>query len=659
MQSNDLIASDVPQILVEPILNLYKAGTSPQTISQSFNLSLDAVVTFLSKQQSDPALNFFQALERKSKDFRCSVSSRLMVNPVVASDGKIYDSKALNDWLKTSKVSPVTGEPLSKTKFFPLLDLKERVKEFAKSALFQIEPVLRLNLEEEAPLIFTAECIALLLSDEENLATSLQRLSNLETPKQKLLIDHLVKLIEPASQSRLLIELASLETFHASATQLFTSLLEQREVDQLLDEEFNCLIGMISRPEPSCDLLKLAFKASMFSNKEQLFRLQEVLRSVCTAENLEFTKLKLRNAELSVHAKDLEAAKAIIGEIKQDPMNRKSLLEFYDRVGWWSEKKAYLSSLFNSSLASLVTEDASDSLLTCLDSLLELSACNLVQPDVSNFKIKRLRRVGKKQQADLTPDRIYSYVIDTNNLHWVEIHTSTRGTAQVPGITFKYWCTWVELPNCNLLVGGGSADQAFSRATQEVFEIDVETFEVTQKPQMLFARWAHGCLLYEGEVYMISGMDGSSKHIREVERYNLLTETWEALALIPNEVRCINPYRVDDNIYVLGGYNNATYQDSVQEYNITTDTWTLLSLKLTATGYLLPCFQLSLESTDIFFHQNSCVYKFDTEEKTITNVKSIEIPSQHYQGPSYYFEGNLFLAFNSGEVVIAPVGEIE
>lgn len=662
MLSNELIASDVPQILVEPILNLYKAGTSPQTISQSFNLSLDAVITFLSKQQSDPALNFLQTLESKSKDFRCSVSSRLMIDPVVASDGKVYDSKALQDWLKTSKVSPATGEVLSSSKPFPLIDLKERIKEFAKFSLSQLEPILRLNLDDESPIAFTAECLAVLISNGESVTRSLEKVSTLETSQLKRLVSSLIKFIAPESKSLLLIEMAPMEAFRSSVTELFIGLLEQRDHDTLTDEEFNCLIDLIKRPDPSYELINLAYKASWFTDRAQLTRLQEVLIAIGGTNDADLADLKLRSAELCVQDKDFDSARATLKELMHDPKNRRSLLAFYDKVGWMSEKVAYLEQTYASDFMALLAEGASNSLVECLDALLELFRLGLVMPDVKNYR----RWKGKnpnQYRGDWFehPERIYGYGLETSNLYWITIETGVSSTAVVPDHKFKPWISWVELPDGSLFIAGGSKDQGFTSGTSEAYVIEIPDFSIVRKPNMFTARWAHGCILSDDMIYMISGYNGV--HVIQCERFNLKTETWEALPQIPNAVRCINAIEIEPigDIYILGGYNDvSTYQDTIQVFNIEKLEWRTLTLKLEVKGYLIPCFKLNRDSTDIYFHQTGTLYKLDTTNEALTKNKTNSTVSttEHFQGPSYYSQGKVFISKNTGEVQAYTIGEI-
>jgi hypothetical protein len=654
------IGSEVPDILIEPILNLYRANTPPATISSSFNLSLEAVVRLIASQQNETShvRNYGHDLELKSAGLRCAHSGKLMTSPVVASDGKVYEHEVLKNWLKTSKLSPVTGEPLSQDKPYLLPDLKLKVVEFSRSALSQLEIAFRLNSEEESLLSTAAEYLAVLVSDD-SLMTCMDSMSYLDVTQKTALISALAPHVNALVLQKCLVEIAPLDYFAAATAELIRSILQRKEADHGLDEEFSCLIELLSKPHPSFDIARLAFDAAQFCDKEQLCQLTEALRSVCSTDNPEFAKLKLRSAELCVHEQDLTTAREILADLKKDSSNHKALIEFYDRVGWRSEKHAFLGDSFGSSLLALSNENASVSLIECLECLLELNKLNELEADVKVFKRPRRRRkVGDLAWMEF-PDRIYSYTIDTGALNWVDIRSRQRDSKTIEH-SFRYWCTLTELPTGNLLIAGGSIDLAFTAACTEVKELDTQTFELTVKPSMLSARWAHGSTFFEGEVYMISGMDGSSKHISQCERYNCTSETWEALPDILQQVRCTNPITVETTgcIFVFGGYNDAAYQDFIQELNLRTLTWRLLDLKLSTKTYLIPCFKLSREATDVFYVESGSLYKFDTLQYKISAVRAVTVPSEHYQGPSYYFSNMLYMSRNSAQVEMADIGEL-
>jgi hypothetical protein len=581
-----------------------------------------------------------------------------MTSPVVASDGKVYEEEVLKNWLKTSKLSPVTGEPLSQDKPYLLHDLRLKVREFSRSALSQFEIAFRLNSETESLLSTAAEYLAVLVVDD-GFMTCMDSMTYLDVSYKKALISALVPHVDVRVLQKILVEIAPLDYFASATTDLIRSILQRKEADYGLDEEFPCLIELLSKPHPSFDCASLAFDAAKFCDKEQLCQLTEALRTVCSTDNPEFAKLKLRSAELCVYEQDLATAREILADLTKSSCDRKTLIEFYGRVGWRSEKQAFLANCFDSSLLALSNENASVSLVECLECLLELNKLNKLEADEKVFRPhKRRRKVAKIAWMEF-PDRIYSYTIDTGALNWVDIRSNQRDSKTIEH-SFRYWCTLTELPDGNLLIAGGSLDAAFTAACTEVKELNTQTFELTVKPSMLSARWAHGSTYFEGEVYMISGMNGTDNHISQYERYNCTSQTWEALPDIPQKVRCTNPITVEATgcIFVFGGYNDSAYQDCIQELDLGTLSWRLLDVRLNTKTYLIPCFKLSSEATDVFYVESGFLYKFDTLQYKISLVRAVTIPSEHYQGPSYYFNSMLYMSRNSGQAEIAAIGEL-
>jgi sacsin len=62
--------------------------------------------------------------ERPPRVLICPITKNLMTNPVQASDGHTYERSAIEEWFKTSQVSPVTKEPLKSLVVIPSHTLK-------------------------------------------------------------------------------------------------------------------------------------------------------------------------------------------------------------------------------------------------------------------------------------------------------------------------------------------------------------------------------------------------------------------------------------------------------------------------------------------------------------------------------------------------------
>ena len=59
---------------------------------------------------------------------RCSFD--VMMDPTIAADGHTYEKAAILEWLSTSSVSPLTGEPMDKTTLIPNLLVRSQIRSY-------------------------------------------------------------------------------------------------------------------------------------------------------------------------------------------------------------------------------------------------------------------------------------------------------------------------------------------------------------------------------------------------------------------------------------------------------------------------------------------------------------------------------------------------
>lgn len=55
---------------------------------------------------------------------RCPITLEVMKDPVIAADGHTYERKAIEEWLKTKRHSPVTRQPMSSRTLISNLAIK-------------------------------------------------------------------------------------------------------------------------------------------------------------------------------------------------------------------------------------------------------------------------------------------------------------------------------------------------------------------------------------------------------------------------------------------------------------------------------------------------------------------------------------------------------
>jgi len=65
------------------------------------------------------------------RSFRCPISGRLMVDPVVTADGHSFEREAINDWFGRGHMkSPMTGAPLPNAELVPNHALRSAISEY-------------------------------------------------------------------------------------------------------------------------------------------------------------------------------------------------------------------------------------------------------------------------------------------------------------------------------------------------------------------------------------------------------------------------------------------------------------------------------------------------------------------------------------------------
>eukprot|EP00468_Gymnochlora_sp_CCMP2014_P010450 CAMPEP_0167762734 /NCGR_PEP_ID=MMETSP0110_2-20121227/12948_1 /TAXON_ID=629695 /ORGANISM="Gymnochlora sp., Strain CCMP2014" /LENGTH=239 /DNA_ID=CAMNT_0007649673 /DNA_START=316 /DNA_END=1035 /DNA_ORIENTATION=+ len=80
--------------------------------------------------------------EQIPSSFFCPITYEVMKDPVMTSDGYSYERKAIESWIKKSRMSPQTGLPLAHRKVVANMSLRNSIQEFLKdrpSVLKQIQ----------------------------------------------------------------------------------------------------------------------------------------------------------------------------------------------------------------------------------------------------------------------------------------------------------------------------------------------------------------------------------------------------------------------------------------------------------------------------------------------------------------------------------------
>merc|ERR1719456_1375774 len=64
------------------------------------------------------------------RDYLCPITQDVMIDPVMAADGKTYERVAIAEWLRTHRRSPMTNAPLNSTELHPQPGLKQQIADF-------------------------------------------------------------------------------------------------------------------------------------------------------------------------------------------------------------------------------------------------------------------------------------------------------------------------------------------------------------------------------------------------------------------------------------------------------------------------------------------------------------------------------------------------
>uniref|UniRef100_A0A2I3RGL8 Kelch like family member 29 n=2 Tax=Homininae TaxID=207598 RepID=A0A2I3RGL8_PANTR len=94
--------------------------------------------------------------------------------------------------------------------------------------------------------------------------------------------------------------------------------------------------------------------------------------------------------------------------------------------------------------------------------------------------------------------------------------------------------------------------------------------------RMTVPRCRHNSLVYDGKIYTLGGL-GVAGNVDHVERYDTITNQWEAVAPLPKAVHSAAATVCGGKIYVFGGVNEAGRAAGVlQSYVPQTNTWSFI-----------------------------------------------------------------------------------
>jgi hypothetical protein len=144
------------------------------------------------------------------------------------------------------------------------------------------------------------------------------------------------------------------------------------------------------------------------------------------------------------------------------------------------------------------------------------------------------------------PTFIYSYKMDTEQLHRTSLVTGEHSSHRVPSYTFKKGCCWSEVPGGSLLITGGGWS-----AVREVVRLDTRReFASTYCASMLTHRYSHAVVYHTPYLYILGGFDNRS-YLSECERYVCAENRWEALPHLPRACSRTSGVVVESSLYAV------------------------------------------------------------------------------------------------------------
>lgn len=109
------------------------------------------------QREAAKAARYQQALDKAADEFVCPITQELPIDPVLAEDGRVYDRKAIEDWLNTRQPgqplkSPVTNMAMG-SRLVPTIQVRNTIKSLVQSGALTGDKVeawkVRIKDEEE------------------------------------------------------------------------------------------------------------------------------------------------------------------------------------------------------------------------------------------------------------------------------------------------------------------------------------------------------------------------------------------------------------------------------------------------------------------------------------------------------------------------------
>lgn len=115
-------------------ISIAKAKAAPKRRCESSSSSVAA-----------PPGKAYGVIAKIIQHHRCPITHQLLVDPVVAEDGHVYERSALEHWLRTSEKSPVTNRPMGAI-IMPAVAIRQTVNELVEGGMLDTDTLLQFFL---------------------------------------------------------------------------------------------------------------------------------------------------------------------------------------------------------------------------------------------------------------------------------------------------------------------------------------------------------------------------------------------------------------------------------------------------------------------------------------------------------------------------------
>ena len=266
-------------------------------------------------------------------------------------------------------------------------------------------------------------------------------------------------------------------------------------------------------------------------------------------------------------------------------------------------------------------------------------AINYFETVEVNGKLYAMGGEKLENSTDVRSKTIYVY--DTANDTWDTLDTEMPVYAEGFSLTSAYGKIY--------LIGGNTAETSTADYTNSsaIYEYDPQTDVWTQKNTLSVARHSLSTTLYNGEIFITGGSNGSS--LDTVESYNPITNTVTVKNDLPDSYFRHFSCVLNNDLYVFDSSACSAYK-----YDEASDTWMSLSPSEISNQCFIFTVSDSLYVTRIRINNanissNPDVYKYLPDEDTFTYARTINdfgcAGIRHVataDNKAYFFSGNSY-----------------